>query len=208
MDAMYDLATLPEGAVFHAGVAGLTALDGRTAIRVCLSQQMTRYEVPGAGRVDLPTFVSLPIWFEDGTIEVDVLSRTTHDASPSAEPLAGLAYRLGGNRDRFDAVEVRPLNGTASGSPTAQARRAAQFFGSPDWPFDRICPQGPGRDEVSDSWTRLMLEIDGTRLAALVDGVETFVIPVTRAATLRGDLGLFVDVGTEAFFSNLRMTPA
>ncbi len=208
MDATYDLATLPEGAVFHAGVAGLTILDGRTAMRVCLSPQMTCYDVPGAGRVDLPTFVSLPIWFEDGTIEVDVLSRTTGDASPSEGPLAGLAYRLGGNRDRFDAVEVRPLNGTASGSPTAQARRAAQFFGSPDWPFDRIRPQGSGRDDVPDAWTRLMLEVDGTRLAALVDGVETFVIPVTRAATLRGDLGLFVDVGTEAFFSNLRMTPA
>lgn len=205
---MYDLATLPEGAAFHSGVAELTRLDGRTALRVSLSEQMTRYDIPGTGHVDLPTFVSLPIWFEDGTIEVDVLSRLNDGVRASAEPLAGVAYRVGGDRSRFDAVEVRPLNGTSHSSPTSRARRAAQFFGHPQWPFDAIYQQDPSEQDLPDPWHRITVHIDGTRLATLVDGVETLVIPVTKAASLRGDLGLFVDVGTEAFFANLRIMPA
>jgi hypothetical protein len=211
MGITYDLATLPEGgAVFHSGVAELTRLEGRAALRVSLNGQMTRYDVPGTGYVDLPTFVALPIWFEDGSIEVDVLSRLNDSAPDSAQPLAGLAYRICGDRDRFDAVQVHPLTGTSLNPPSPRTRRAAQFFAYPEWPFDRLWPKGPsesGEDIVPDSWTRLTLHIDGTRLTALVNGVEALVIPVTKAAARRGDLGLFVDVGTEAYFSNLRITP-
>jgi len=207
----YDLATRPEGAAFHSGVAELTRLDGRAALRVALTEEMTRRDVPGTGCVDLPTFIALPIWFEDGSIEVDVLSRLDEGAPDSGEPLAGLAYRMGSDRDQFEAVQVRPLNGTPRNPPSARARRAAQYFAYPEWPFDRLCPDEPswsGGDVVSDSWTRLTVYIDGTRLTALVDDVEVLVIPVAKAATLRGDLGLFVDVGTEAHFANLRITPA
>ena len=211
MNPTYDLATRPEGAVFHSGVAELTRLDGRAALRVSLTEQMTRCEMPGGGCIDLPTFIALPIWFEDGMIEVEVHSRLDEGAPDSAKPLAGLAYRIGSDRDQFEAVEVRPLNGTPGNPASARARRAAQYFAYPDWPFDRLGPvepSWPGGDLLPDSWTRITLYIDGTRLTALVDGVEALVIPVTRAATLQGDIGLFVDVGTEAHFANLQVMPA
>lgn len=211
MDLTYDLAARPEGAAFHAGVAELTRLDGRTALRVSLDEKMTRYDVPGAGRLDLPTYIALPIWFEDGTIEVDVHCRPHLGASDPVECLAGFAYRICGDRSRFDAVQVRPLNGTSMTLPSPHARRAAQFFTQPDWPFEKLWPEKSWQwsaDAASDTWSRLTLTVDGTRLTALVDGVESLVIPVTKAAALRGDLGLFVDVGTEAFFANLRIIPA
>ena len=211
MNVTYDLATRPEGAVFHSGVAELTRLDGRVALRVSLTEQMTRCDVPGEGSVDLPTFVALPIWFEDGTIEVDVLSRLDQAAPDGVQPLAGLAYRMGNDRDQFEAVQVRPLNGTPGRPPSSLSRRAAQYFAYPEWPFDKLVPaepSWPGGDVVPDSWKRLTVHIDGTRLTALVDGTEVLVIPVAKAATLRGDLGLFVDVGTEAHFASLRITPA
>jgi hypothetical protein len=211
VDVTYDLAALPEGAAFHAGVAELTQLDGRTAMRISLTEQMTRYDVPGAGRMDLPTFIALPIWFEDGTIEVDVLSRHHDSPSDRAQALAGFAYRICCDTSRFDAVEVRPLNGTATTLPSPRTRRVAQFFARPEWPFDKLWPQESWdwrEDTVPDFWTRLTLQIDGTRLTALVDGVQVLVIPVVKAAATRGYLGLFVDVGTEAFFANLRIIPA
>jgi hypothetical protein len=211
VDVTYNLAALPEGAAFHAGVAVLTRLDGRAAMRVSLTEQMTRYDVPGAGSLDLPTFIALPIWFEDGTIEVDVLSRLHDNTSDTTEPLAGLAYRIRGDKSRFDAVEVRPLNGTTKTMPSPRSRRVAQFFANPEWPFDKLWPEESwdwSEDMVADMWTRITVQIDGTRLTALVDGVQVLVIPVVRAAATRGDLGLFVDVGTEAFFANLRIIPA
>lgn len=206
MDVTYGLANLSDGAVFHAGVAELTSLQGLTAMRVALTERMTRYDVPGSGPLDLPTFISLPIWFEDGTIEVDVLGLTNHDAAESTQPMAGLAYRMGADRARFDAVEVRTLSGTSIDPPSSRARRAAQFVAYPEWPFETLWPV-PGAD-VPDFWTHLTVHIDGNRLAALVDGVESIVIPVVKAAALRGDVGLFVDVGTEAYFANLKVTPA
>jgi hypothetical protein len=211
VDATYDLATLPEGAAFHAGVAELMQLDGRTAMRVSLTEQMTRYDVPGAGHMDLPTFIALPIWFEDGTIEVEVLSRLQDSSAARAQALAGFAYRICGDTSRFDAVEVRPLNGTATALPSPRTRRVAQFFARPEWPFDKLWPQESWdwrEDTVPHFWTRLTLQIGGTRLTALVDGVQVLEIPVVKAAATRGDLGLFVDVGTEAFFANLRIIPA
>ena len=211
MVALYDLAAAPQGAAFHAGVAELTRLAGRTTMRVSLTEQMTRYDVPGEGSLDLPTFISLPIWFEDGGVEVDVISTPGSGVHGAVDPLAGLAYRVGGDRSRFDAVQVRPLNGTPRNPAGPHARRAAQFLASPGWPLDRLWPQEASSCDPSASvapWVHLSLHVDGNRLAGSVDGVEVAAVPVVKAAALRGDLGLFVDVGTEAYFSNLQITPA
>ncbi len=200
MDVLYDLATFAEGAVVHSGVAALTTMDGRPALRISRPDD-----------VDQATFVALPIWFEDGTIEVDVFSRLDDRAPDSVKPFAGLAYRVRGDRDRSDVVHVRPLNGTWLNPPTTKVRRAAQHFAFPELPFDRLSPRRlsePGGHVDLESWARLTLHIDGTRLTSLVDGVEALVIPVDRAAALRGDLGLFIGVGTEAYFSSLWITPA
>jgi hypothetical protein len=40
-----------------------------------------------------------------------------------------------------------------------------------------------------------------------VNNFETLTITETKAPPVTGDIGLFVDIGTEAYFSNLRKTP-
>jgi hypothetical protein len=207
MDATYDLALMRGRAVVHSGVAKLRCLHGRTSLQVGLSEDMTRYDEPGGGSVDLPTFISLPMGFEDVAVDVDVCSRLHDDAPPTAVPFAGLAYRLSGRDRRRGRVEVRPLNGTPEAPPNAHTRRAAEFVTSQEWPFDKLSPEASPEGAAPETWTRVSAYIDGTRLVAMVDGEVALVIPVNRAAALRGDLGLFVDVGTEAYFSNLRVTP-
>ncbi len=210
MNATYDLAVMPGRAVVHSGVAALHRLQGRTSLRVMLSEDMTRYHEPDGGSVDLPTFISLPMMFEDVAVDVDVCSRLYEGAASTAVPLAGLAYRLSGRDRPLERVEVRPLNGTRAAPPTARTRRAAQFVTYPDWPFDQLQPPASAATsaEGAEQWTRVSAHIDGTRLVALVNGEVALVIPVSRAAALRGDIGLFVDVSTEAYFSNLRVRPA
>jgi hypothetical protein len=48
------------------------------------------------------------------------------------------------------------------------------------------------------------MDIDATRLTVAVNGTEA---TETKAAPASGSIGLFVDIGSESFFSNLKVTP-
>jgi Domain of Unknown Function (DUF1080) len=208
----YDLAALPDGAELHSVVASPATIDGRDVLRVSLTDEVTLLGAPGVDYIDQPTFVILPVAFENGTLEVDVRSRLNELAPDHARGFAGLAYHISEERNRFEAVYVRPLNGRPLNPPRPREHRAIQYFAYPDWPFDRLRaerPDGPyesGADIVPGTWMTLKLHIDGSRLTAWVDGVEVLSISPTLIAPTIGQLGLFVDIGTEAYFSNLRIT--
>lgn len=214
MDITYDLATLPDGAQLRSVVATPTTLDGRQVLRVSLSDEVTLTGTPGVDYVDQPTFVILPVSFENGTIEVDVRSGLNELAPDYARGFAGLAYRISEDRDRFEAVYVRPLNGRPLKPPSPREHRAIQYFAYPEWPFDRlrdVHPEGPyesGADIVPGVWLTLKLQIDSDCLTAWIDGVEVLSVAPTLVPASRGQLGLFVDIGTEAYFRGLRIMPA
>ena len=214
MEITYDLVTLPEGAELRSVVAAPATIDGQAALRVSLTDEVTLRGAPGVDYVDQPTFVILPVDVENGTLEVDVRSGLNELAPDYARGFAGLAYRISEDRDRFEAVYVRPLNGRPLNPPHPREHRAIQYFAYPEWPFDRLReerPEGPyesGADIVPGAWMTLKLHIDGTRLTAWVDGVEVLSIVPTLVAPTMGQLGLFVDIGTEAYFRDLRVTTA
>ena len=161
----------------------------------------------------MPTFVIIPASFINGAIEVDILSRLTARDPPTPGPFAGIAYRVTADGDHFEAVYLRPLNGQRTHPPSPRDQRAIQYFAYPDWKFDRLREQYPdgdyeaGADIGPDEWITLKLDIDDTRLTATVNGTETLALSETKAAPVAGALGLFVDIGSESFFSNLKITP-
>ena len=61
-------------------------MAGRRALRVELTHAITLEEMPDVDFIDMPTFVSIPVAFENGTIEVDILSRLTARARPTPAP--------------------------------------------------------------------------------------------------------------------------
>jgi hypothetical protein len=87
-----------------------------------------------------------------------------------------------------------------------------QYFAYPDWNFERLREEYPdGHYESSadigpDEWIHLRIEVQGERLRASVDGLQVLDLPKTKGREARGGIGLFVDIGTEAFFSNLSIT--
>ncbi|HEY8662266.1 MAG TPA: family 16 glycoside hydrolase [Propionibacteriaceae bacterium] len=214
MEITYDLTTLPEGAELRSVVATPATRDGRQVLRVSLTDEVTLHGAPGVDYVDQPTFVILPVPFENGTLEVDVCSGLNALAPDYARGFAGLAYRISDAREWFEAVYVRPLNGRSLNPPTPRERRTIQYFAYPDWPFDRLReerPDGPyesGADIVPGAWLTLKVHVDGDRLTAWIDGVEVLSVAPSLVPASRGHIGLFVDIGTEAYFSNLRITPA
>jgi hypothetical protein len=58
---------------------------------------------------------------------------------------------------------------------------------------------------VPGVWLTLKLQVEAGRLTAWVDGVEVLSVSPTLVEPTPGRVGLFVDIGTEAYFSKLRI---
>lgn len=205
----HDLTDVPVGAVPHRVTARAATAGGREAVRVELPDEVSRHGLPGIDYVDQPTFLLIPAAFTTGTIAVDVWSRLNGKGMPDSRAFAGLAYRINDRRDSFESVYLRPLNGTKTDPPPPRDRRAIQYFAYPDWPFDRLRDAYPdGRYEAGltigpEEWMALELTVTATSVTATVNGVSALTIDQPKAPPRAGAIGLFVDIGTEAFFSNL-----
>jgi len=80
----------------------------------------------------------------------------------------------------------------------AEIREAGRY---PDGRYETGADIGP------DEWIRLRLDIETDRVVATVNGDPTLIVNGLKAGPVSGALGLFVDIGTEAFFADLTMTP-
>lgn len=205
----HALAVLPAGASLHSVSATSALIGGRDALRVSLLEALAASGTPGVDFIDMPTFVQLPIAFRTGVIEVDVRARLTPTAPDYARAFAGIAYRINDAADHFECVYLRPMNGHKLNPPAPRDNRAVQYFAYPDWKFDRLRDEFPegtfeaGADIGPDEWTHLLIEVGEKDLAVKVDGELVLHVHETLAPATNGGLGLWVDIGTEAFFSNL-----
>jgi hypothetical protein len=204
---------LPEGSKLRAITAVPAKVAGRRALRVELTNAVTLEGKPGVDYVDMPTFMIIPASFTNGTIEVNILSRLNGKGPADARAFAGITYRISADSDRFEAIYLRLMNGQKTNPPSPRDQRSIQYFAYPDWKFDRLREQYPegdheaGADIGPDEWITLKLDIDDTRLPATVNGTRTLALRETKAAPVAGAVGLFVDIGSESFFSDLKITP-
>ncbi|MGL4309624.1 MAG: hypothetical protein ACRCSU_03980 [Paracoccaceae bacterium] len=208
----YDLAVLLENSVAKDVHAEAVTCRGRSALRLVLSER-ARNGTYGIDYVDAPTFLLAPIAFLNGTIEVNVLARLLPDAPDYARGFIGLAYRITEDVQAFEAVYLRPENGLKVRPPVPRDKRAAQYYAYPDWKFDRLRaaePDGPyeaSADIGPDEWITLRLEAKDYALTAFVNDRIVLEVPRTKAAPKAGGIGLWVDIGTEGFFSDLLVEP-
>ncbi len=188
-------------------------IDGREAVRVELLESISRDGLQDVDYVDMPTFLELPIEFEDGTISVDVRAQLNGYWPEGARGFAGLAFRIQPDAVAFESVYLRPANGRHTGAPSPRDRRAVQYFAYPRWRYELLRTTYPGVYETGadidiDRWTTLRLEADADRLDAYVDDVLTLAVDPTLLPPRGGRVGLFVDIGTVAWFSNLQVSHA
>ncbi|HEY3340263.1 MAG TPA: hypothetical protein VGK18_17320 [Propionicimonas sp.] len=215
--AFRDAPTIPQLLLAGAEARSVSfttgAVDGREAVRVELLDSVSRHGRPDVDYVDMPTFLELPLEFEDGSISVDIRAQLNGYWPEGARGFAGLAFRIQPGAARFESVYLRPTNGRRAGAPSPRDRRAIQYFAYPDWRFERLRTTYPevyetGADIDIDRWTTLRVEVDADRLDAYVDDVLTLAVDPTLIPPRRGRIGLFVDIGTIAWFSNLQVTHA
>jgi Domain of Unknown Function (DUF1080) len=203
---------VPTGSVENSVIVEPHIIEGRQAVRVTLTEA-ARTGVEGIAYIDMPTFLILPIKFSNGTISVDIRSRLRPDAPEYARGFAGLAYRVNKDADRFEAVYIRPLNGRKLTPASPRDVRAVQYFSFPNWKFDALRTAFPdgryeaGADIEPDCWTTLKIEVHEKSVRVMVNDVEVLYLNETLGETNSGNIGLWVDIGTEAFFSNLLVLP-
>jgi hypothetical protein len=162
---------------------------------------------------DLPTFVKIKtVDFKDGTIEVKVLSRLLKTAPASARGFIGVAFHIDPLKSRFEGIYLRPTNGRAED----QLRRnhSIQYFSYPDYDFDRLRKGANGvyesyADMGLNEWITMRIEVKGKQAKLFLNNNKQpslIVNDLKLGENVSGAIGLWVDIGTEGYFKNLKIT--
>ena len=151
--------------------------------------------------------------FRDGTIQADIAGAPASGADTSARGFVGIAFRVDSSGDRYAAFYLRPTNGRAQD----QLRRnhSTQYVSEPDFPWHRLRREFPGVyesyvDLEPGAWTAVRIEVRQGVAQLFVNGSKQPVLIVNdmKNPPAVGRIALWIDTGTEAHFSRLRVTPA
>jgi hypothetical protein len=179
-------------------------LEGKKAVRA--SKDTT------VKAADEATFVKVKnLDFQDGVIEVKVLSRLLKSATPTARGFIGVAFRISADNASFECIYLRPTNGRADD----QVRRnhSIQYFSFPDHKFDRLRKESPEKYEAYadmglNEWIKVKIVVSGGQAKLFLHDQKQpslIVNDLKLGKGISGGVGLFVDVGTEGYFRDLKV---
>jgi hypothetical protein len=179
-------------------------VEGKETIRVTKDPKVTA--------VDEATFARLVgSDFKNGIIEVKVRSKLLENAPDFARGFIGVAFRIDESNSKFECIYIRPTNGTAED----QLRRnhSTQYFSYPDFKFDRLREESPEKyesyaDMGLNEWISIKIEVKGEKAKLyLNDGDHPVLIvnDLKHGANASGGIGLWVEVGTEGYFTDLNV---
>jgi hypothetical protein len=167
---------------------------------------------PKVTDVDEATFARLiDSDFKNGIIEVKVLSRLLEDAPDFARGFIGVAFRINESNSKFECIYIRPTNGRAEDQ--LRRNRSTQYFSYPDFKFDRLRHESAGiyesyADMGLNEWITIKIEVKDEKAKLYLNGQEHPVLIVNdlkHGANASGGIGLWVDIGTEGHFIDLKV---
>lgn len=183
----------------------LEKLMGKDVVKVTKS--------PALKEVDQPSFVKIKgTNFQNGTIEVSVLSRLLPDADQLARGFIGVAFRINEDNTKFECIYIRPTNARADD----QIRRnhTLQYFSFPDFPFSKTRKETPEKyesytDMALNEWIKIKITVKDSNAQLFInDAIQPCLIvnDLKHGAASSGAIGLWVDLGTEGYFKDLKIT--
>lgn len=183
----------------------------RNGLRVSMPRKF--WQDPAREKLSDRDFMALlPVDFDDGTIEAEVMSTVDPQAPDFARGFVGFAFRVADGR--FEKIYLRPTNGVADD----QVRRnhSVQYAAFPDFRFDRLRAESPERYETAADiapgrWINVRIEVSGAKAKLYLDrrtNPTLIVNDLKLGADRRGKVGLWIESGTIAHFRNIRITPA
>lgn len=189
------------------------AVQVHTSVATLLGKDVLRVTKDSSVKaVDEPTFARIKgVNFRNGTIEVNVLSRLLPDAPELARGFIGIAFRINEDNSKFEGLYVRPANGRAND----QVRRnhTVQYFSYPDYKFDRFRKEAPEKyesyaDMGLDEWIKVTIVVKDAQAKLFINDSKQpslIVNELKHGANTSGAIGLWVEVGTEGFFADLKI---
>lgn len=170
---------------------------------------------PTITQANAPTFAKLKdVAFKNGTIEVKVLSRLLPNAAESARGFIGIAFRINDSASKFESIYIRPTNGRAND----QVRRnhSIQYYSFPDYPFSRLRKEAPEKyesyaDMGLNEWITLKIVVlDSSAMLFINDSKQPALIvnDLKLGPNVTGGIGFWVDLGTEGYFSDVKISGA
>jgi hypothetical protein len=167
---------------------------------------------PKVQAVDQPTFAKLiGSDFKNGVIEVTVLSKLLENAPDFARGFIGVAFRIDESNSKFEGIYIRPTNGRADDQ--LRRNRSTQYFSYPDFKFDRLRNESAGiyesyADMGLNEWIKIKIEVRDEKAKLYLNENSHPVLVVNdlkHGADRSGGIGLWVDIGTDGYFTNLRI---
>ena len=149
--------------------------------------------------------------FHNGTIEVDVAGKPGAGAPAEARGFVGVAFRVAADASKYECFYIRPTNGRADD----QLRRnhSTQYISFPDYQWPRLRAETPGQyesyvDLVPGEWTHIKVEVSGVKARLYVNGSSqpALIVNDLKLGDGKGGVALWIGVGTEAYFSNIRVS--
>ena len=149
--------------------------------------------------------------FKNGTIEIEVAGQPLPNASAGARGFIGLAFRVRQTDSvRYECFYIRPTNGRADD----QLRRnhSTQYVSHPGYPWFKLRSEYPGVyesyvDLVAGEWTKLKIVVQDKEAKLYVHGADqpSLIVKDMRQSYSDGAIALWIDIGTDAYFSNLKI---
>jgi hypothetical protein len=149
--------------------------------------------------------------FHNGTIEVDLAGKPRAGAPSDARGFVGVAFRVAADPSKYECVYIRPTNGRADD----QVRRnhSTQYISMPEYEWSRLRREAPGQyesyaDLVPGEWTKIKIEVSGVTARLYVNDAPQPVLIVNdlKHGDSEGAVALWIGLGTEAYFANLRIS--
>jgi len=183
----------------------LEKLDGEEVLKIIKDSTVQK--------VDEPTFAKIKgINFKNGTIEVKVLSKLLKNAPDFARGFIGIAFRINDTNTKYESIYLRPVN--ARVDDQVRRNHSIQYYSYPDYKFDRLRKESPERyesyaDIEMNKWITMRIEVKDEQAKLFLnnnDQPALIVNDLKHGSDLSGAVGLWVEVGTEGFFKDLKVT--
>ena len=190
---------------------------GRSAVRLRLSDTAQQQVLAGQA-ANGPTLALLPGNHRNFSVTALIAGEVNGLGAADSRAFVGIAFRARSDGAQFEAIYLRLTNGTLAepAPPAPRNVRAIQYVAHPNFKFDRSRQEAPGVYEKAAPvrparWHRLRLEVAGATARAFIDDATSPMLVVNdlrSGAEGLGQIGLFVDDGTDGFFSDLRIATA
>jgi hypothetical protein len=180
-------------------------LAGKKVIRVVKDSAVKAF--------DEPTFVKIKgVDFKNGVIEVKVLSRLLKNAPEFARGFIGIAFRVNDSNTKYESIYIRPVN--ARVDDQVRRNHSIQYYAYPSYKFDRLRKESPEKyesyaDMEMNTWITMRIEVQGQQAKLFLNKNKQpslVVNDLKHGADLSGGIGLWVEVGTEGYFTDLKIS--